>query len=224
MSLHVETETLPADEAERLAQSMMRPIPRISIQAFCETGDVADVIDRVGKDRRLSKVHLGVKTGGIADATEFYRTASTPNLLILETHDNPQDLMEKLSALAEVCDPSTKVVGIGHYNIDLHPSTGGDNYIDIHCCPFQIPLGSLLPVRMENVLPACKNIGVTHITNGCYRLHPVEWNIGEVVGELIAFCLQHKRRPREVREHCLADFQARLMRQGIELAWPNIGP
>lgn len=116
MSLHVETETLPADEAERLAQSMMRPIPRISIQAFCETGDVADVIDRVGKDRRLSKVHLGVKTGGIADATEFYRTASTPNLLILETHDNPQDLMEKLSALAEVCDPSTKVVVIGHYN------------------------------------------------------------------------------------------------------------
>ena len=47
-------------------------------------------------------------------------------------------------------------VGIGYYRIDLHPSTGGDNYIDISCLPFQIPLGALLPRRVENLLPACK--------------------------------------------------------------------
>ena len=84
-------------------------------------------------------------------------------------------------------------VGIGHYNIDLHPSTGGRNYIDVPSLPFQIPLGALLPVRMENLLPACKNLGVTHITNGCYRLHPVEWNIGEIRGLLAAFCLEQER-------------------------------
>src|SRR5262249_5740122 len=67
-------------------------------------------------------------------------------------------------------------VGIGSYRIDLHPSTGGNNYIDIASLPFQIPLGALIPRRIENLLPACKNIGTTHITNGCYRLHPVEWN------------------------------------------------
>eukprot|EP01035_Chromulina_nebulosa_P015101 gene15101-20003_t len=78
-------------------------------------------------------------------------------------------------------------VGIGAYAIDLHPSSGGDNYIDVPALQFQIPLGSLLPRRMENLLPACKNLGVTHITNGCYRLHPVEWNIGESVGALVAF-------------------------------------
>ncbi len=55
--------------------------------------------------------------------------------------------------------------------------------------PFQIPLGALIPVRIENLLPAAKNIGTTHITNGCYRLHPVEWNVGEVAGELAAHCL-----------------------------------
>ena len=48
--------------------------------------------------------------------------------------------------------------------------------------PFQIPLGALLPIRVENLLPACKNLGVTHITNGAYRLHPVEWNTGEAAG------------------------------------------
>ena len=73
-------------------------------------------------------------------------------------------------------------VGIGSYHIDLHPSTGGDNYIDFASLPFQIPLGALLPRRMKNLLPAAKNIGTTHITNGCYRLHPVEWNIGEAAG------------------------------------------
>ena len=81
----------------------------------------------------------------------------------------------------------TDSVGIGSYRIDLHPSTGGDNYIDISSLPFQIPLGALIPSRVENLLPACKNIGTTHITNGCYRLHPVEWNIGEAVGELVGF-------------------------------------
>jgi FAD dependent oxidoreductase len=117
-------------------------------------------------------------------------------------------------------------VGIGSYRIDLHPSSGGDNYIDISSLPFQIPLGSLLPVRMENLLPACKNLGVTHITNGCYRLHPVEWNIGEAAGALAAFSLQHKEPPRQVRKSkkLLGDFQALLRKDGVELEWPNITP
>ncbi len=65
-------------------------------------------------------------------------------------------------------------IGIGSYHIDLHPGTGGNNYIDFPSLPFQIPLGALLPQRMRNLIPANKNIGTTHITNGCYRLHPVE--------------------------------------------------
>ena len=51
------------------------------------------------------------------------------------------------------------------------------------------PLGALIPVRAENLLPANKNIGTTHITNGCYRLHPVEWSIGEAVGALAVIAL-----------------------------------
>lgn len=112
-------------------------------------------------------------------------------------------------------------VGIGSYRIDLHPSTGGDNYIDIASLPFQIPLGSLLPQRVENLLPACKNLGVTHITNGCYRLHSVEWNIGEAVGALAAFCVAKKRAPREVRvkAELLKEFQTQLTDEGVRLAW-----
>jgi hypothetical protein len=114
-------------------------------------------------------------------------------------------------------------VGTGSYRIDLHPSTGGNNYIDISSLPFQIPLGALIPVRVENLLPACKNIGTTHITNGCYRLHPVEWSIGEAVGELVAFCLARKRLPRQVRKdpQLLQDFQKQLADAGVDLDWPE---
>ena len=115
-------------------------------------------------------------------------------------------------------------VGVGMYRIDLHPSTGGDNYIDVGSCPFEIPLGALLPQRMENLLPAGKNIGTTHITNGSHRLHPVEWNVGEVAGALAAFCLDRGRTPRAVRHTpaLLADFQERLTADGVELRWPDI--
>ncbi len=114
-------------------------------------------------------------------------------------------------------------VGVGSYRIDLHPSSKGDNYIDVGSLPFQIPLGALIPKRMENLLPAAKNLGVTHITNGCYRLHPVEWNIGESAGMLAAHCVARKLAPRQVRntEKLLREFQGKLTAQGIELEWPR---
>lgn len=112
-------------------------------------------------------------------------------------------------------------VGIGFYRIDLHPTTAGDNYIDVEALPFQIPLGALIPARMKNLLAACKNTGTTHITNGCYRLHPVEWNTGEAAGALAAFCLKHNLTAHAVHESSmhLADFQSCLVRRGVELAW-----
>jgi len=113
-------------------------------------------------------------------------------------------------------------VGIGMYRIDLHPSTGGDNYIDVPSCPFQIPLGALIPQRMRNLIAGNKNIGTTHITNGCYRLHPVEWNIGEAAGALAATCITEGVTPHQVHEQAdrVADFQRSLESQGVELDWP----
>jgi hypothetical protein len=113
-------------------------------------------------------------------------------------------------------------VGVGYYSIDLHPSTGGDNYIDFLALPFQIPLGALIPQRMENLLAGCKNLGVTHLTEGCYRLHPVEWGIGEAAGCLAVHALENRISPRAVREspRRLAEFQQRIQSEGVEIAWP----
>jgi hypothetical protein len=116
-------------------------------------------------------------------------------------------------------------VGIGSYRIDLHPSTRGQNYIDIPTYNFQIPLGSLIPVTADNLLPAAKNIGTTHITNGAYRLHPVEWNIGEASGRLAAYAMDKGIPPREVRNNKahLEEFQKELVKAGVELEWPFVG-
>ena len=78
-------------------------------------------------------------------------------------------------------------------------------------------------MRVENLLPACKNLGTTHITNGAFRVHPAEWNIGESAGALAAFCVQRKVLPRQVRAKpsLLADFQKQLRALGVELEWPK---
>jgi len=134
-------------------------------------------------------------------------------------------LQQHLSPLTREDRKSVKYrdsVGIGYYHIDLHPSTAGRNYIDVDSLPFHIPLGSLIPITVDNVLPACKNIGTTHITNGCYRLHPVEWNIGESAGALAVFCMENRCTPREVLHNAamLESFQQLLVKEGIELTWP----
>ena len=114
-------------------------------------------------------------------------------------------------------------VGIGYYPIDLHPSNKGNNYIDFASLPFQIPLGALLPVRMRNLLPANKNIGTTHVTNGCYRLHPVEWSIGEAVGLMIAFSINKDTTPQNIHKNrsLLKSFQDFIRERGIETEWPT---
>lgn len=117
-------------------------------------------------------------------------------------------------------------VGLSGYRIDIHKpvAPGKASITEVahgkHWLQ-QIPLGALLPVRVENLLPACKNLGVTHVTNGAFRVHPTEWNIGEAAGALAAFCLEKKLKPRQVRNTpaLLADFQRELVRRGVELQW-----
>lgn len=93
-----------------------RPVPRISIHAFCETPGVTQLLEKASVDRRLAKAHLTIHMGGINKAVDHFQTASTPNLIILETTAGGAEIFAKLGELAEVCDPSTKVIIIGQVN------------------------------------------------------------------------------------------------------------
>ncbi|MCM3399987.1 FAD-dependent oxidoreductase [Oceanobacillus profundus] len=114
-------------------------------------------------------------------------------------------------------------VGVGSYHLDLHHTTVSNRTFYIPSHPYEIPLGALIPLRVTNLLPACKNIGTTQITNGCYRLHPTEWNIGEAVGYLAAYAIANEVEPKEVRQNSkhLQAYQQLLIEKGIELHWPD---
>ncbi|HWV52155.1 MAG TPA: CtpF protein [Pseudorhodoplanes sp.] len=92
------------------------PAPRISIQAFCESVETAAAVQSAGEDRRLAKAHLKIQMGGMTAATEAYRSAPTPNVIILEFESRPEVVLAGLDSLAEVCDPGTRVVVIGRHN------------------------------------------------------------------------------------------------------------
>jgi len=106
------------DRAEAPGQfaPVARPVPRITIQAFCDTPDVAGTLDMAASDRRMVRAHTKVHTGGITAAAEFYRSAPTPNLIIVESRLVREELFAHLDELAEVCDAGTKVLVIGHTN------------------------------------------------------------------------------------------------------------
>lgn len=106
-----------AEEAMRMGElENMRPLPRISVHAFCESEGLQRVMERCANDRRMSKVSLRITSGGTAAAANMFSGAPTPNLIILETRANPANLLAELAPLAAVCDPSTKVIIVGYYN------------------------------------------------------------------------------------------------------------
>ena len=102
-------------DASSSADDHIAPAPRVSVQAFCETVETAAAVQSAGEDRRLGKAHLKIQMGGMAAAIEAYRTAPTPNVIILET-EGRTDILAGLDQLASVCDSGTRVVVIGKIN------------------------------------------------------------------------------------------------------------
>jgi pilus assembly protein CpaE len=92
------------------------PAPRVSVQAFCETVETAAAVQGAGEDRRLDKAHLKIQMGGITAAIEAYNGSPTPNVIIIETENRGDEILNGLDSLAEVCDAGTRVVIIGRLN------------------------------------------------------------------------------------------------------------
>jgi len=110
---HQNPEEQPA--AAPPADDHIAPAPRVSVQAFCETVETAAAVQSAGEDRRLGKAHLKIQMGGMAAAIEAYRTAPTPNVILLET-EGRVDILTGLDQLATVCDSGTRVIVIGRIN------------------------------------------------------------------------------------------------------------
>jgi hypothetical protein len=104
-------------------------------------------------------------------------------------------------------------VGTGFYMVDIHPCIAGERGRNVMPKPFQIPMSALIPQQVSNLLVAGKAIGVTHITNGAFRVHPVEWNVGEAAGTIASLALQEGALPAP------RTVQLELARAGVPLVW-----
>lgn len=127
-----------------------------------------------------------------------------------------QDVSKMTNPIPPVTEDS---VGVGHYAIDIHMTTHSHSFLYDATWPFEIPLSAMIPIRIKNLLPACKNIGCSHLTSGCYRLHPVEWNVGEVAGYIAAYCLQQQITLNDLLTEKRKEFQEFLVHEGVQLHW-----
>ncbi len=113
-------------------------------------------------------------------------------------------------------------VGVGLYALDLHPCVGNKT-VSMYAPtkPFQIPLRALIPETTKNLIAACKNIGTTHLTNGAYRLHPIEWNIGESALHLAQYCIENDTSIHGVANnmHDCVRLQYQMVKHGIPIVW-----
>lgn len=129
----------------------------------------------------------------------------------------------------EFARPMPLSVGIGWYHMDVHACVGQpDTSLYLPTKPFELPLGALLPAHADNLIAGAKNIGTTHLTNGAYRVHPTEWQIGESAGELAAFVVLNN----VISPHAVHDDRKRfitfktqhLTRNGIRTSWHTAPP
>lgn len=104
------------NQSAALGEDVIAPLPRITLQAFCETPAISATMQAAVADRRMDKAHARIQMGGPAAAVEAFRSAPTPNIIVLETISDPATLVANLEALAESCDAGTKVVVVGHVN------------------------------------------------------------------------------------------------------------
>lgn len=143
---------LPGDE-------IIAPLPRITLQAFCETPAVAATMQAAVADRRMDKAHARVQMGGPAAAVEAFRTAPTPNVIVLEAVADAATLVSHLESLSESCDAGTKVVVIGHVNdVQLYRDLIRRGVSEYLIAPLE-PLDVLRTLSELYIAPEARNLG-----------------------------------------------------------------
>ncbi|NHK27963.1 hypothetical protein FF098_008615 [Parvularcula flava] len=162
------------------------PVPRINIDVFCETTEISGLIEATANDRRMAKAHINLSFGGVEKAAQHYQNTATPNLIILETVHGGQQLFDGLARLAEVCDPSTKVVILGKINdVTLYRelmARGISEYLIAPRAPIQITRAIAGLYLDPSAPPIGKNIvfaGTRGGTGSSTICHNVAWAIAE---------------------------------------------
>ena len=217
----------PLLDGNRITEAEVTAAARELTQCFVhwlQTEAPRDCLGEYGKgfpELVLAEDLLGTSDGF---AQQVYVRESR-RIVALQTLTQRDIILEPEAGDAEQWQPahSASSVGVGLYNMDIHPTCVSGMGTNAAVRPFELPLGIFIPADADNLLPACKNIGVTHLVNAATRVHPIEWLVGEVAGLLAAHCMQKGVAPAAVyaSAECTSQFQRRLQDNGIPLHWPD---
>ncbi len=186
-----QAEMMQPEAAPVIAEAnVVADIPRVSIQAFCETQPTATAMQNAMVDRRFSKAHVDIQLGGAAAATQWFTEAPTPNVLIVETRSTADVLLAELGQLASVCDGSTKVIVIGHVNdVRLYRTLmeqGVSDYIVAPISELQLITSVSSLYSAPDASPVgrvCAFIGSKGGVGSSTLAHNVGWAISELLVE-----------------------------------------
>jgi pilus assembly protein CpaE len=174
------------DETVLDIASGARLIPRITIQAFCEHSQTAELVEATVHDRRMSKVALTTHNGGIEGAIETYKANPTPNLIMVETSAAPDEILPALERLAEVCDATTRIIVLGHANdVLLYRElirSGVSEYIVLPAAAQTIVSAVTELFAAEGAAPIGRTIGFVSAKGGAGSstvAHNVAWAISQ---------------------------------------------
>lgn len=163
-----------------------RLIPRITIQAFCERSQTAQLVESAIHDRRMSKVALTTHNGGLEGAIETYKSNPTPNLIMVETSLQPDEIPDALGRLAEVCDATTRLIVLGHVNdVVLYRElirSGVSEYIVLPASAQSIVSAITELFAAEGAAPIGRTIGFVSAKGGAGGstvAHNVAWAISQ---------------------------------------------
>jgi hypothetical protein len=129
-------------------------------------------------------------------------------------------------------------IAITHYDIDIHgcryrnwEPTGEATSAparEFKVRPLQIPLESLIPQEVNNLLIGGKGIAVTHIANAVTRIHYSEWSIGAAAGATAAWLvtqapadltLAEMAKRARISNQLMPELRQHLHRQGLRWQW-----
>ncbi|WP_158820661.1 FAD-dependent oxidoreductase [Granulicella sp. S156] len=117
-------------------------------------------------------------------------------------------------------------IAVGDYADDLHGCNAPANFESelehvtdrppgFRSGPFEIPLGSLIPEKVDGLLAAEKNISQSRMANGATRLQPSTMLTGQAAGVLAAMAVSDNVSPRKVP---VAEVQIALLKSGVVLS------
>lgn len=179
-----------APKAPEVESPNVGMVPRITIQAFCETPATVSILEEAAGDRRLGRTHFAVQAGGIAAAVEYYSSAPTPNLIIVESQAQRSLMLAELDRLATVCDSGTNVMVIGHENdILLYRELVKQGVSDYIVAPFGVlqvidSIGHVYQKTEESQIG--RSVAFIGAKGGCGSstvAHNIGWSISEIVRE-----------------------------------------